>query len=74
MRNRIWMRWKSFGRFLGNLLARIILTIFYFTVFVPFGSIVTLLGDWMHTKSVPDEFWQFRESSIDTLESVRRQA
>jgi hypothetical protein len=42
---KIWDGWKRFGHFMGDLLGRIVLTIFYFTIFLPFGLISTLFGD-----------------------------
>ena len=32
-----WHNWKAFGQFLGDWLARVVLTIFYFTILIPFG-------------------------------------
>ena len=73
MRRKIWEGWKSFGRFIGNFLARIVLTLFYFTVFVPFGLGSRLLGDHLGMKPKPDQLWQSRDKPTETLESSRRQ-
>jgi len=43
--NEIWNRWKRFAQFLGDWIARIILTIFYFSFFLPFGLIISRWGD-----------------------------
>ena len=42
---KIWAGWKRFGQFMGDLLGRIVLTVFYFTIFLPFGLFTTLFGD-----------------------------
>jgi hypothetical protein len=68
-----WVGWKAFGHFLGNALARVVLTIFYFTVFVPFGLGVRWLGDPLHLKSTPDWLWRLRPTGDQTLEEVMRQ-
>ena len=68
-----WPEWKAFGHFLGDWLGRIVLTIFYFTVFVPFGIGVRLFGDPLHLKKQPDEQWRPRETGDQTLEEILRQ-
>jgi hypothetical protein len=42
---RFWESWKRFGQMIGDILARIVLTIFYFTIFLPFGLGVRLGAD-----------------------------
>lgn len=74
MRQMIWERWKAFGRFIGNLLARIVLTIFYMTVFVPFGLGARLFSDQLEVKRRPDSLWRPRDEIESTLESARRQS
>lgn len=68
-----WQGWKAFGHFLGNLLARVVLTIFYFTVFVPFAVGVRLFSDPLHIKSTPAKLWHSRTTGDQTLEEVLRQ-
>lgn len=68
-----WQGWKVFGHFLGNLLARVVLTLFYFTVFVPFALGVKLFGDPLHLKSTQSRLWQNRTTGDQTLEEVLRQ-
>ncbi len=69
-----WRHWKAFGQFLGDWLARIVLTIFYFTVFVPFGLGASLFSDQLRVKAMPDKLWRPRETAGDSLEAARRQA
>ena len=68
-----WHHWKEFGQFLGNWLGRVVLTIFYFTVFVPFGLGVRLFADPLQIKKQPDEFWRPRPTGDQKLEDVLRQ-
>lgn len=70
---KFWQAWKAFGQFIGDLLARIVLTLFYFTVFVPFGLGVKLFSDPLQIKSHPAEFWRPRTTGDQTLEDVLRQ-
>jgi hypothetical protein len=68
-----WQGWKAFGHFLGNLLARVVLTIFYFTVFVPFALGVRLFSDPLHLRITPAKLWHSRRTGDQTLEDVLRQ-
>jgi hypothetical protein len=73
MLQKFWKKWLRFGEILGNLFARIILTIFYFTIFIPFAGVALLFEDRLHVKKVPSSFWHLRENRVDTLESARGQ-
>jgi hypothetical protein len=42
---RAWQSWKRIAQFIGDLVARVVLTAFYFTLFLPFGLGVRLWGD-----------------------------
>ena len=69
-----WELWKRFGQFLGDWLARIVLTIFYFTVFVPFGLGVTLLSDPLRIRqSDGPDLWLSRQTGDQSLDDVQRQ-
>jgi hypothetical protein len=71
--NKLWRGWKRFGEILGNFLARIVLTIFYFTIFVPFALGVRLFSDPLRLKTQPGEFWLPRTTGDQKLEDVTRQ-
>jgi len=68
-----WRGWKAFGEFLGNALARVVLTVFYFTVFVPFGIGVRLFSDPLHIKTTASPFWRPRTTGDQKLEDILRQ-
>jgi hypothetical protein len=68
-----WEVWKRFGRFMGNLVTRLILTILYFTVFLPFGIGARLFTDPLQIKSDRRESWNQRQTHDKTLEEVTRQ-
>jgi lipopolysaccharide/colanic/teichoic acid biosynthesis glycosyltransferase len=42
---KLWVRWKRFGRRLGDFQARLILTVLYFVVVAPFALIVRFASD-----------------------------
>jgi hypothetical protein len=68
-----WHGWKAFGQFLGDWLARVVLTIFYFTIFVPFGLGVRLFGDPLKINTLPAELWRPRSTGDQKLEEIQRQ-
>jgi hypothetical protein len=71
---RLWQAWKRFGQFLGDILARIVLTLFYFTVLVPFGLGVRLLSDPLRTRHTgTTSLWALRQTGDQSLDEARRQ-
>ena len=68
-----WAGWKQFGHFLGDWVARIALTFFYFTVFVPFAIGVRLFGDPLQIKSMPSALWRPRTTGDQSLDDIQRQ-
>ena len=71
---RIWSAWKKFGQAIGDIVARVVLTVFYFTVLVPFGVGVRLFGDPLQlTPSAGGVRWRARREADTNLEAARRQ-
>ena len=70
---KLWAGWKRFGEIIGNFLARIVLTIFYFTVFVPFAIGVRLLSDPLKIKELPAALWQPRSTGAPPQADALRQ-
>ena len=70
--SKFWMAWKRFGQFMGDLIGRLVLTIFYFTIFLPFGLGVRLFGDRLGIKSGLKPKWLSRETLDLTLDQARR--
>ena len=69
---KIWQIWKRFGQFIGDLIGRIILTLFYFTIFAPFGLGVRLWGDPLQIRKNLSAKWLVRNDRELTLEDTRR--
>jgi hypothetical protein len=72
---KLWQAWKRFGQFLGDILARVVLTLFYFTLFLPFGLGVTLFSDPLQTRKGVSRTWLPREGQDvePSLEEAGRQ-
>ena len=74
MLRKIWHAWKRLGQFMGDILARVVLTLFYFTIFLPFGLAVTVLSDPLRMRRLrPTPFWLARETGDQNLDEARRQ-
>jgi len=70
----IWRAWKRLAQAIGDFIARIVLVVFYFTVFAPFGLGVRLFGDSLRTRvHSGDSHWQKRETHDRVLKDALRQ-
>lgn len=45
MLKKFWVKWLEFGRWLGDMVARVVLVAFYFTIALPFGLLVRFAQD-----------------------------
>lgn len=70
---RFWAAWKKLALVIANFVARVVLTVFYFTIMLPFALGATLFGDLLGLKNPPVSLWQVRETHPDNLEQARRQ-
>jgi len=71
---KLWQAWKRLGQFLGDILARVVLTLFYFTIFVPFGLGVTLRSDPLRIRNISGRpMWLPRQTGDRSLDDARRQ-
>ena len=62
---RAWRFQKRLARQLGNFQARVLLTIFYFLLVLPFGVAVRLLADPLRTKKLPAQWLEHPEDHYD---------
>ena len=69
---KLWQAWKRFGQFIGDFIGRLVLTIFYFTLFMPFALGMRLLGDPLAIRPLRRAKWLERTTHDVTLEDSRR--
>lgn len=71
----IWDLCKRVSQFLNNVNARVLLTLFYFSVLVPFALGVRWFADPLRMKegSGSSSHWQAREPAEPVLDEFRRQ-
>jgi len=69
---RFWEAWKVLARKIGNFQARVLLTIIYGILLLPFGLLVRLLADRLRIKKPPTRWLDRAEEAFD-MEWARRQ-
>ncbi len=68
-----WDRFKIITSIVGDVQGRVIVTLFYFTILVPFGIGARLFGDSLRLKHDESPQWQERPPVPTELEEARRQ-
>jgi len=78
MRNffsRFWHVWKKVGQAIGDFIARVALSLFYFTIFLPFALGVRLFSDPLDVKRRSQvSGWLERSTRDLSIEDARRQS
>jgi hypothetical protein len=69
---KVWQAWKRIGQFIGDQVGRVVLTVFYFTLFMPFALGVRLLRDPLAMRLHGQPKWLERKTQDLTLEDSRR--
>jgi hypothetical protein len=69
----LWRRWKALAHIIGNVQARILLTVFYFVIVPPFALLVRLFKDPFPRPPVSDGFWIERSEPTPPAAAGRRQ-
>lgn len=69
-----WSRWRAMSQKAADVQARVLLTVFYFTVMLPFGVVFGLFKDPLRIKQRPSgSYWVERKPSSGTLADAKRQ-
>lgn len=69
---KLWHAWKRFGQIIGDTIGRVVLTIFYFTLFMPFALGVRFFSDPLELRPVSNPKWLERKTQDLTLDDSRR--
>jgi hypothetical protein len=71
---KLWHGWKEIAGYIGDFQARVLLTVFYFTVLLPFGLLVRLFGDPLLVRRGPAKSgWVPRKNCETDLSKAKRQ-
>ncbi len=68
-----WDRFKIITSIVGDMQGRVIVTLFYFTILVPFGIGARLFGDSLHIRHDQAPHWQERPPVPTEIDEARRQ-
>ncbi len=71
---KVWETWKKVGRFIGDVIGRVVLTVFYFTLLLPYGVGMRLFGDPLAIRPGRPVRWVERTTRDLTLKDARRLA
>jgi hypothetical protein len=69
---RAWQGWKDLAHKIGNFQARVILSIFYAVLVLPFGLATRLFSDPLRIKKKPDQWLDHPNEAYD-LDWARKQ-
>jgi hypothetical protein len=73
MLSKVWQGWKRIAQAIGDFIGRIVLTVFYFTLFAPFGLGMRFFGDPLVIKPVKNKVgWETRSTRDRTLDDLQR--
>ncbi len=74
MLRQLWQEWLVLARHIGNFQARVLITLVYFTLILPFGLIVANFRDILRMKRAPgNRAWLERSTRDLDLEQARKQ-
>jgi len=69
-----WSRWKELSQKAADVQARVLLTVFYFTLMAPFGLMMGVVKDPLRVKRRPTgTYWLDRKPVAEDLDAARRQ-
>ena len=69
-----WSRWREVSQKAADVQARVLLTVFYFTLMVPFGVVFGLIKDPLRIKQRPSgTYWMDRKPVSESLADAQRQ-
>lgn len=71
---RAWQRWLRIATVIGDFQARVILSVFYFVIVLPFGLLVRLFMDPLSIKGRHTTTWTPFAIRTRTIEEAGRQA
>ncbi len=70
---RIWNHWLRIAGFIGNFQARLVLSLFYFIIVLPFGVAVRLFADLLRIKGIGRTSWSEFFERARSVEEAKRQ-
>lgn len=69
---KLWEGWKRFGLFIGNIVSTIVLTVFYFTVFLIFAVLFKIFSTGSHPHSSASN-WTLKTKTPISVDDFRNE-
>ena len=73
MLKRLWQGWKRIAHVIGDFQARVLLTVIYAAVVLPFGVVFRFFSDALRIKHKPTEWLDYPHNPSD-MDWARRQS
>ena len=70
---RAWERWKRIATVVGDFQARVVLSLFYFVIVLPFGLAVRIFSDPLKLSKKQQAGWTDFAERTQTVEEARKQ-
>jgi len=67
MLKRLWQAWKRVAHKIGNFQSRVLLTVLYFVLVLPFGLAVRFFSDPLRIKKLPTQWLDHPDETQDLL-------
>ncbi len=71
MIKRLWEKWKYFAEVLGNFQTKIIFSLLYYILVLPFGIVSNYFNDFLDVRGFPK--WTSVEDNSSTLKKLKEQ-
>lgn len=62
---KLWTAWKRIAHYIGDFQARVLLTLIYVVLVLPFGLLVRLFSDHLNIKKRPANWLEHPQETID---------
>lgn len=70
---RLWAWWLRTAEVIGNFQSRVVLTVFYAVIVMPFGICVRLFSDRLRLRGSRSSGWTPIQSRVTTVEQLKQQ-
>ena len=70
---RAWTRWMKIAQVIGDFQSRVVLSLFYFVIVLPFGLVIRLFGDPLKIRKDRGSSWTDFDARATTVEKAKRQ-
>lgn len=69
----VWNKWKKIAQVVAIFQARVILTLFYFTILAPFGLVLTFFKDELKIHIKSNRIWKDKLSQNIKIDEMSKQ-